>query len=265
MYKKFRFIENGLAGDVFYSSQMATPPRAAGLFLYGIPSFIGQNEVTYAMLSSNLVAFHPHYFGTYDSIGQYSPETVVTTCAAVQKIFSRGQVTQTTKQNDPYPLPPLKLCVGHSFGALAALRGIRSLTDVTTLILLAPTVSYRKNNPNFGNTADGFAILDSIEQCYPYTYRLAPRHDWAQLMAGDDPLPAPSPHPSLTKVIAVAGSEDKYLNIPALQQNLKHIVTAFCGERIEFKLVVVPGAAHPIPDLLEAPDGFSLANVCSKV
>ena len=265
MYKKFRFIDDGLAGDVYYPTTFKEVPRASGVFLYGLPSFIGQNEVTYALISANMISFQPHYYGTYDSTKEYSPVTAVETCIKTQSIFSCGFVKQTMKHNSPFTLPSLKICIGHSFGTLAALRSVRHLTTLDTLILLAPTVHYRKKEPNFGNTADGFAILESIRIGHPYTYRLAPTHEWQELMSGGDSIPSPIIHPSLKEVIAVAGEQDSYLDLDALEENLSTIVHAYCGNAVAFRLIRIPNGGHTMSDLVEVDGVFSLSSTCKAV
>ncbi len=93
MYKKFRFIENGLAGDLFYPDpSRKITAKSAGLYLFGLPSFIGQNEVTYALTANGVISCQPHYLGTFDSEGQFSPQSVIETCIKVQEIFDSGSV-----------------------------------------------------------------------------------------------------------------------------------------------------------------------------
>lgn len=262
MYKKFRFIENGLAGDVYYPDpKFGVTPKSSGLYLYGLPSFIGQNEITYALVSNGALSFQPHYFGTFDSNLDFSPKNVFDTVRISQDIFDRGFAYQTGKGNQKFQLPPLEACIGHSFGNLVALRTIRHLHSVKVLILLAPTVHYRKANPNFGNKANGMSILKSIILENPFTYRLSPLEDWEEIMEGKDELPKPQDHPSLQEVIAVAGADDNYLDIPALQENLHRIVAAYCGEKVRFSLKLIPGGGHPISYLVNAGKHFDLQDV----
>ena len=261
MYKKFRFINEELAGDIFYPSSARAKPKAAGIFLYGLPAFIGQNEVTYSLINANLVSFQPHYLGTYDSGGLYSPQSVVETCRHTQSIFTRGVVEQTTKDDAPYSLPPLRLAVGHSFGTLALLRGVRHLTTITTLVLLAPTVHYGRGEADFGNKADGLAILRSIRLAHPFTYRLAPPETWYDLLTGNDALPVPADHPTLKEVIAVGGEDDPYLDWKPLERNLPRIVRAYCGDRVKLKIVRVPSAGHNLAELVEPRRKFSLSDI----
>lgn len=264
MYKKFRFIDQGLAGDVFYPTAAGCSPTGSGLFLYGLPAFIGQNEVTYSLIKANLVSIQPHYVGTYDSAGAYSPASVLETCKLTQALCSNGGVRQTTKNNAFFALPPLRIAVGHSFGSLAVLRAARVLTTVTQIVLLAPTVHYRKKDPDYGNRADGFAILQSIRQAHPYTYRLAPDSEWDELMSGNDPLPEAVDHPTLRSVTAIVGDEDPYLSWEPLEATLPSVVRAYCGMRASLKIVRVPKAGHVLADLVEVPGVFSLTDCVSS-
>lgn len=258
MYKKFRTIENQLAVDFFYPESTGSSTVGAALFLYGLPSFIGQNEVTYAAVKAGMVSVHPHYYGTYDSGGLFSPDSVVETCKTVQSMFSRGWVHPLAKK-EAFQLPKLLSCVGHSFGCLAALRAAQSLPDLRKIVLLAPTVHYRKTNPDYGNTADGFAILNSIATSHRHTYRLSSADAWQEVMGGNEVFPPTSTHPSLVEVVAVMGTRDPYLKPDAIMQSLPGLVSVLCGERARTRFVTVTGAGHNIADLLGSPS-FNLTD-----
>jgi hypothetical protein len=247
--KKLRFIDNGLAGDVYYDERRQ--PSCAGLFLYGFPSFVGPNEVTRTLTSAGILSVQPHYFGTYDSRGLYSPSSLIETCTTVQQLFDRGYVSQA-KDGNPYHLPNLKICVAHSFGCLTAVRGISALTTVELLILLAPAVHYRRSAPDFGLNEDGPAHLEYVRRSHPFTYRLSDAHDWENLLTGNDPLPTSVTHPALKQVVAAVGENDKYFDKDALRTSLPMIIKAYCGDKVDVGFHVVKGATHPIDSILSA-------------
>jgi pimeloyl-ACP methyl ester carboxylesterase len=258
--KKFRFSEDsGLAGDVYYPTpQSGLAPREAGMFVYGFPSFVGPNEVTSAFLRIGLLAFQPHYFGTYDSAGIHSPITFLDTCRASQEAFDRGYVRQS-KDGKPFPLPPsLTVCVGHSFGCLIALRSSKVLTGIKVLVLLGPALHYRKG---FGLDENGLENLEYVRKSHPFTYRLASAQDWETVLTGKDALPENPSHPTLQKVIAIVGERDKYFDIPALRAGLPTLVRAYCGPKADASLIVVPKVGHPLVEMLGTGSSFSLSDL----
>lgn len=259
--KKFRFIDGGLAGDVFLPDRQAS---AAGIFLFGFPAFIGPNEVTRAFVDNGLISFQPHYFGTYDSDGQFSPTSIVDTCRRSQEFFDRGSVAQT-KNNEPFKLnQQIEICVGHSFGGLVALRAAHSLHNLKVLVLMGPTLHYSRSNPDFGNNADGMKSLGYVRLANPRTYRLAPDSDWQTLMSGREPLPPATQHPTLREVIAVVGEHDSYVDIPAFQQSFHLLVAAYCGPSVQHSIVVVPNGGHTLDYLVDAPGVFRLEEVIKR-
>lgn len=257
--KKIRFIEDELAGDVFYSEE-DPKPKSAGLWLFGLPQFVGPNEVTRAYVETGVVSFQPHYIGTYDSGGIFSPVGIHRTCRKSQELFDRGYVMQINNQK-PFHLPPLEFCVGHSFGSLVALRGVQYLHTLKVLFLMGPTVHYRRSNPDFGNKADGPKILDQVRKSNPKTYRVASSEEWDEIMSGREPLPRLNDHPSLQEVVVVVGERDNYVDIGALEKNLPILVEAFCGKSIKYSFVVVPEGGHTIDYLVNAGNHFKLSEV----
>lgn len=261
--KKFRFIDGGLAGDVFLPEGQDTP-ISAGIFLFGFPAFIGPNEVTRAFVDNGLISFQPHYFGTYDSDGQFSPTSIVDTCRRSQEFFDRGQVLQS-KNNQPFSLTQqIEFCVGHSFGGLVALRAAHILHELKALVLMGPTLHYCRVNPDFGNTADGMKSLDYVRLANPRTYRLASNTEWEAMMTGREPLPPATPHPTLRQVIAVVGENDSYVDIPAFKDNFHLLVNAYCGPNVDHSIIVVPKGGHTLEYLVDAPGVFRLSDVIQK-
>ena len=252
--KKFRFLDKGLAGDVFYPDPDVGPrPSSAGVFVYGFPAFVGPNAVTALMVQRGMMAVQPHYLGSYDSDGIYSPISLLDTCRVAGELFQQGHVTQS-RDGKRFDIPSqIDVFVGHSFGCLVALRGIRFLPSIRRLVLMAPAVHYSRSNPDFGLHENGPEHLEYVRRSHPHTYRLAPATEWHELLTGKDGLPRHQyTHPSLEEVVAIVGEKDKYFDREALRSNLPVIVEAYCGSRARFSFHVVREAAHPVDDLVPA-------------
>jgi len=255
--KRFRFIEEGLAGDAFYERGRQDFAGVA-VYLYGLPSFPASNPVTVALVAAGFIAIQPHYFGTYDSEGEFSPTSMVATLEAVGRSVLQGRLIQA-KDGTPFEIPrTVSVCVGHSFGCAAALRGFHKLPGVTTLVLLAPAAHYGQGEEDYGVRDVGLDDLEYVRTSHPHTYRLAPASEWAEILMGKDPLPtAPQPS-SLRNVWAVIGDEDTYFDLPVAKERMPRLLEAYCGSQTARQLVVLPGCGHPVAELLSNDGGFNL-------
>jgi len=247
--KKLRFVDGGLVGDIYVNDKVEADDAA--VFLYGFPAFVGPNAVTTELISGGYLACQPHYFGSYDSSGPHSPNSLVDTCRAADEMFRRGHVSMS-KDGRIRSLPSkARLWVAHSFGCLVALRAVKFLSTVETLILLAPAVHYGQKNPDFGIREDGLKLFDYVKVSHPYTYRLAPKDQWIDVLTGRDTLPKNGDHQSLKRVVAVVGNSDEYLDKDALGRSLQLAVGAYCGSRVRLDFHVV-ASDHSLHELVSA-------------
>jgi hypothetical protein len=266
LIKKFRFIDNGLAGDVYYPDpSYGVEPTSAGIFLYGFPFFTGPNEVTTALVSAGMTSFQPHYYGSYDSNGVFSPSSLIETCTVSQTLFDRGYVTKVPDGKQSPLKSKLELCIGHSFGTFAAIRAARYFHSLKVLVLLAPTIHYRHQDPDMGVNEDGLENLEFVRITNPYTYRLATTNEWSDVLTGKDPIPSLPDHPTLEEVIVVVGERDKYFNHQVFEKMIPSIVRGYCGKRAKFTFMRLPNVAHAINSgLIDKGNGFDLAAVLKK-
>ena len=57
--KRDRFFVDGLACDIYWDETLGAPPRGLGVYVYGFPGSIGNNEVTKIMLNLGMVVVQP--------------------------------------------------------------------------------------------------------------------------------------------------------------------------------------------------------------
>ena len=251
-----RFVDGGLVGDIYLSDTAEADDVA--VFLPGFPAFVGPNAVTTELITGGYLACQPHYFGSYDSSGPHSPNSLVDTCRATDQMFRKGQVSMG-KEGRIQELPSrARLWVGHSFGCLVALRAVKFLSTVETLILLAPAVHYGQD-PDFGVREDGLKHFEYVKASHPYTYRLAAKDQWIDVLTGKDTLPKNDDHKSLRRVVAIVGNRDEYLDKDALGRNLQLIVGAYCGSSVRLDFHVV-ASDHSLDNLVSAMKFDGLCN-----
>jgi hypothetical protein len=259
--KKFRFLDDGLAGDVYYDE--TKEPRSTAIMATGFPAFPGPNEFITSLVSSGLVVVHPHCRGTFDSDGQFTPGSIAQTYVQLNQLLTASSLTNAVSLAAfKLPGPPI-LSVGHSFGCLIALRTCHSIPSLRGLVLAAPALHYR---PEYGLKEDGKQHYAEVGRAWPRTYRLGPPTEWAAIFEGRDPLPASNvAHPSLLKVAVVVGEKDKYFDLIALGQHVRAIVTSYVGSNADQTFTVVPGAGHPISELVRNSEQFDIGAVAREL
>lgn len=266
LIKKFRFIDNGLAGDIYYPDpSCGVEPTSAGIFLFGFPFFVGPNEVSTALVSAGMMSFQPHYYGSYDSEGVFSPESLIETCKTSQALFDRGFVTKMPEKKQTALNPKLELCIGHSFGTFAAIRAVQYFHTLKVLVLLAPTIHYSHQDPDMGVNEDGLENLEAVRLTNPHTYRLANNDAWRDVLTGKDPIPSLPDHPTLKDVYVIVGEKDKYFNHPVFEKMIPTIVKGYCGKKAKITFLRLKNVAHAINSgLLDKRYGFDIDSVLTK-
>ena len=99
---RFRFIEKGLCCDVYYNKKKNIDKCA--LFLYGFPATIGSNNLTEVLVDRGYTVLHPHYYGTYDSMGDFSPQSAFETVKTIVEIV-KDSLVKNLKSTLMYKLP----------------------------------------------------------------------------------------------------------------------------------------------------------------
>src|SRR5579859_2393516 len=87
---RFRFEYKGIIVDVCEPKSGNT--EHAAIFLYGFPATISENAATDLLLSCGLTVLQPHYPGTYDSKGHFSPQSAIDMVSELVEALSCGQV-----------------------------------------------------------------------------------------------------------------------------------------------------------------------------
>lgn len=249
--KRDRFFAEGLACDVYWDETRREPPRGLGMYLYGFPGSIGENEVTQILLKLGLSVVQPQYPGTYDSSGSFTPlvsmgifRTVATTLRAGKAMSVKsGKVLNL-------PLGP-SVCIAHSFGCFPALRAAVDLLDLRVLALLGPAIAYGQDESGCGLLEDGVEHVAYVKRARPFTFRLGPMEEWMDLYAGRLDFGEQRPGPSLKRIVGVVGEEDPYFRHDVLRARFEFLIRHHLGDAPVVYLSKVPGATHGPKGLLQ--------------
>ncbi len=258
--QRARFINSGITSDVYFPPTDVTPSET-GLYTYGFPGSIGVNAVTdFLHQDRGQVVVQPHYAGTYDSAGHFSPVAAIESITTVGIAVAESKAVNI-KNNEPLSIPStLTTLVGHSFGCFAALRAASSLSSLRTLLLLGPAISFGDGPLSCGVQEDGAWQIAYVRRSRPFTYRLAPEDTWLSMFRGDFDEPGdPAGSSSIQRVIGVVGTDDKYFDLKLLEERFEQIVRLYVGSNPKAELLMVEGADHSTASLLTLGRGDLLA------
>lgn len=180
---RFRFIEKGLCCDVFYNKKKNI--NKSVLFLYGFPATIGANNITDLLVENGYTVLHPHYYGTYDSEGDFTPQSAFKTVEIIVEILKESMV-RNLKSNTMYKLPnTISMCIGYSFGAYVLRHTIQHLKDVENILFFSPVMSNNPTNQLCWVNENGHDHLNYVLRTRPYTYRIKDKSAWMKEYVND--------------------------------------------------------------------------------
>ena len=180
---RFRFIEKGLCCDVYYNKKKNIDKCA--LFLYGFPATIGSNNLTEVLVGRGYTVLHPHYYGTYDSMGDFSPQSAFETVKTIVEIV-KDSLVKNLKSTLMYKLPnTISICIGYSFGAYVLRHTVQYLKDLEEVLLFSPVMSNSPTNKLCWVNENGQEHLNYVISTRPFTYRIKDKDAWMKSYVND--------------------------------------------------------------------------------
>ncbi len=180
---RFRFIEKGLCCDVYYNKKKNIDKCA--LFLYGFPATIGSNNLTEVLVDRGYTVLHPHYYGTYDSMGDFSPQSAFETVKTIVEIV-KDSLVKNLKSTLMYKLPnTISICIGYSFGAYVLRHTVQYLKDLEEVLLFSPVMSNSPTNKLCWVNENGQEHLNYVISTRPFTYRIKDKDAWMKSYVND--------------------------------------------------------------------------------
>lgn len=224
--------------------------KGNALILLGMPATIGETALTAVLTSQGWTTFQPHYHGTYDSDGLFSPASAAETVRSVARAVATGEVLDVKSNRARKIAPNISLLAGYSFGAHVAFKTLAEFSDLRVLLLLAPAIAYGDDSTGF--SAEGIGFLDYLSRSRPHTYRLADRSEWQGFYSGLDNNFSPRADSMAEPftVIAYVGSDDNSIDADRLTAGLTGLVSGVLGDGTTCGVKVVAGAGHSSAEIL---------------
>lgn len=245
--KRFRFIEKGLCCDVYYSKEMDI--NACALFLYGFPATIGENSLTNLLVEKGYTVLHPHYYGTYDSDGDFTPQAAFMTVKNINEIVKT--MVRDLKRNVMVRIPDkITVCVGYSFGAYVLKHSIEQLNDLKTIMLFSPVMSTNACNDSCWYIENGLEHLNYVIRTRPFTYRIKKMTQWMEYYVNDHDLVNTKTKEAIEHVLWVYGNLDEDMIANKLKSTYIQATKKYLSKSAIAEIVCVENGNHSINSLI---------------
>lgn len=245
---RFRIIEKGLCCDVYYDKSLKEHKLA--LFLYGFPATIGENELTGELVKRGYMVLQPHYYGTYDSEGDFTPDSAFRSVNSIIDITRKSVVTNL-KSNQITTIPQkISLCIGYSFGAYVLRHSLNQLIDVENVLLFSPVMSNCPQNQLCWANENALEHLQYVLRTRPYTYRIKDTSMWINKYVNDEMASCSLQNYNVKKVAWIIGSKDDTIIKPVIIDRHEKVAHDLINPNAESKLIIVENGAHGINSLV---------------
>lgn len=231
------FTESGVCVEVFE----AADETGTALVLLGMPATIGESALTRLLNQAGYTVLQPHYPGTYDSRGEFTPREAAESINEIVAAVGHGSVLDAKNNAARAIRNHVDVTIGYSFGAHIALRtGIPS----RHLLLISPAVAYGTDSTGFGEEDASF--LDYPSRSRPLTYRVGDTEEWGAFYRGEQNRFELSESQCL-KALVVYGSEDSSLQSDRLEAGIDELLSR---HGIETRFLRIDGGGHSASSLL---------------
>jgi esterase/lipase len=178
---RYRTRIDGTTIDVY--EKVKGKSKKTALVLLGFPATLGETKLTKLLVEQDYCVVVPHYPGTYDSDGEFTPSNSID---MVEHICSglKSPVVNL-KTNSPISISEnVELIVGYSFGAFVAVNSLFHVNTIKKALFISPALVYGESVIDMGFTEEGEAFLDYIKRTRPHTYRMGSIDEWHQFYSG---------------------------------------------------------------------------------
>lgn len=241
---RFRYFTDDHQCVEVFEGPHADSPLA--LVLLGMPATIGESELSNFLNELGFTVLQPHYSGTYDSDGQFTPKTAISSIISCLGSIQLGEVLDV-KSGQNRKIPRKITClIGYSFGAHIAFHVIPEVTP-KTLLLISPAISYGSDDTGF--KSEGVSFYGYMQKSRPKTYRMGPISDWHSLFSAQLNTFPKATNLSL-KIVTVVGAGDPSIDRVKLEQGLRNLTEYNLPGSSTLETIVAPQGAHSIRSIL---------------
>ncbi len=249
--KRFRFLVSDQMCDV-YEPDAPTALGRCAVYLLGMPATLGATPITDQLVKAGYHVLQPHYPGTYDSAGFFSPTKSIEAIQHLIGAATSAPVIDLKSQKSKSLPSRLDVCVGQSFGAFVALRVAASTKSIEDLLLFSPAITYGQGATSCGFLEDGPSFISYVRRSRPLTYRLGSDRSWNDLYDGLLDTPASrGVDGGLRRIVGVVGTEDELFALDQLTSRFDSLVRAHVNPVATTSLEVVTGGGHSTDSLYE--------------
>jgi hypothetical protein len=245
--ERSRIYSKGIISDLYFNAEIN---EKSCIYFYGFPATIGNNSLTHELVKRNITVLQPHYPGTYDSDGDFTPQNSIEMVNSISQTISKNEFVDV-KKNKNVCLPKIKYAVADSFGCFIALKSLVFLPNLEKLILFSPAITYGLTDTPSGFIESGPDFLNYVRRSRPFTYRLGSIDSWLEFYSGKLNYKLHDiKNSNLKEVIGVVGKNDASFDMDVLKLNFSKIVINNTNSSVSTRLIFVNNGKHSINSLI---------------
>lgn len=258
--QKARTRRNGLACLGFWPNGREFSKTA--LFFDGMPYVPTITPMTEYLVDRGYGVIQPQYIGTFDSDGQFTPQSAVDTVFEVDRQLKDSPWYNYRNETEFRVSGEVDVAVAHSYGTnvlfSALLRGFRP----RIMILKSPFFLFGSNAGEAGQRGDFSGHVRQMIGALPLTFRFGSNEEWFDYFV-NKPQAHPDPETVLagkrTKLLCVVGDKDGDIDPEISRAYIEKAAERYSQAFDLVNYLVIPGAKHDqgtmmVPNFLEAVD-----------
>lgn len=251
---KARVRINGLASLVYWEDEVGFDQTA--LVVPGLPYETSESPFVQLLAPASFGVIQPQYMGTFDSEGEFSPESAVETLLRFQDVLRNNSELYDLRAERSFRVGnQINVLVAHSFGTYAAIGAILQGLRTPIAIMCSPMFEFGSRCQDVGIKVDMERHVRHISNALPLTFRLKSQEVWHDFFTTREkfhPEREEVTCPHRTKLLIIAGDSDPSLDVKRSQQYVKGFISHYshCLELADY--LVVNGGNHDLLSLLNS-------------
>lgn len=215
---RFRIRQDGLAAHV-YDNDVLNQDKPIAIFCPGLPYEAREEAVTHELVRRGWQVLQIQYLGTYDSDGDFTPESSIQTVAKARTLLGSGSFIDH-KSGDRFSFSVHRpVIIGHSFGAWVALRSLENESAPASCCVFAPFLGFGNSRPDNGVKCELDRHVSYMAAAMPHTIRFRDTALWNDFFtSANDTEWIYTDVPAGSHVLLIVGEDDQSFDLKRLQE-----------------------------------------------
>lgn len=237
-----RIRELGLAAHIYQPDRQIAVDAPLAVFAPGLPFEAREESMSSYLVEHGWQVLQVQYPGTYDSDGDFTPDSAIESMGIANAIIENGEVWDHKSNRFVRISTASPVLIGHSFGAWVALRSTEFFSCFESCLAIAPYYAFGKDKERNGIHSTLEWHVPYIHATMPHTIRLSDVEKWNEFFTFSSGTEwDPKKCNTDLKVRTVVGTEDESFDVEKLASRTSEFKAL---DGIDLELIIIDGAGH---------------------